>query len=413
MCCIGSWRNTGEGIPEVSKKFILTTRPTYDILDQVTQQGGRAIQMSRIVKRIVTAALVLGTALGLLAAVRLIRLDQSETVERQIKVDELAEELKPLTEERLDWRERKRAWTKRLDAGVKGDACILISVDNMDTNLYDTVYKMFALYGLKATFSLKGGHALADPESQDKEYIDTEQFKEMLELGWEYAVSAEKSEASSTDDLDEGYEEADGSDEEGEPEELMDGRPYLERLDEAIQGLKDQGLAQPGTVLLDAGEFSDEVMRGLQQRGFTMVSVRNEGKELLIGEAPDEGLFKIDAMTLNESDTTLGILMNEAAENRQSIAICINNVANIARDREFDVTLTRFSSFVNKVSLMEQQNLIRVMTYSEYVQYQEQKEQDAKSLQVRYSKFITKMNARLEEIEKEEKAIVARVMGAD
>lgn len=346
--------------------------------------------MNRSARVFLKALLILATVAGLVFAAWIIKQDEVETEERQAAVDELEEELKPLLEERAVWKEKDDEWKKRLDEKVKGESCVLISIDNMDKNLYDTIYMMMAPYGMRATFSLKGGHILSNPdaEAKEKDYIDTEQFQEMIELGWEYAVSA--------DDLEE---DAEGT------EEIT----YLERLDEALQGLENQGLEQPQTVFLNTADYSQEVKAGLIERGFTMANVISTKTDAVIGERAED-IFQIDSVLLNQGNNSIEQLLDQAAANRQSIAVSINNVIRISKDSDTDVSLTAFSSFLNRVKTLEEQGLFQVMTYSEFQEYQIQKEKDTARLTKQYSEFKSEMQVRMEEIDQEEKEIVERVM---
>lgn len=349
--------------------------------------------MNRGVRIFLKVLLVLATVAGLVFAVWIIREDEAETAERQEAVDELEVELSPLLDERAEWKEKDNEWKKKLDEKIKGEACMLISIDNMDKNLYDTIYTMMAPYGMRATFSLKGGHALEDPETQEKEYIDTEQFHEMQEMGWEYAISVDSQEEEKTE-------------EESETEE---GLSYLERLDAALHGLESQELEKPKTVFLEASDDSEEVKAGLIERGFAMENVVSEKTDTFIGERTED-IYRIDSVLLDQSNSSIEQLLDQAAANRQSLAVTVKNVTRITKENDTSVSLTVFSSFLNRLRTLEEQGLFNVMTYSEFNEYQQQREKDKVRLTKKYSEFKNEMKARLEEIEKEEKEIVARVM---
>jgi len=365
--------------------------------------------MNRGVRIFLKVLLVLATVAGLVFAVWIIRQDEAETAERQEAVDELEVELRPLLDERAEWKEKDSEWKKKLDEKIKGESCMLISIDNMDKNLYDTIYMMMAPYGMRATFSLKGGHTLSDPEAQgkEKEYIDTEQFQEMQDMGWEYAVSVDSQEDGEPEE-----------ETEEESEEESEGElSYLERLDAALQGLENQGLEKPKTVFLEAADDSEEVKAGLIERGFVMENVVSEKTDTVIGEKTED-IYRIDSVLLDQSNSVLldqnnssiEKVLDQAAINRQSLAITVKNVTRITKENDTSVSLTVFSSFLNRLRMLEEQGYFKVMTYSEFNEYQKQREKDKVRLTKKYSEFKSEMKARLEEIEKEEQEIVARVM---
>lgn len=349
--------------------------------------------MNRGARKLLTAFMILATLAGIAFAVWLIRQDEIESAVRQETVDMLTERLKPLTNERAEWKKKDQKWKKKLDAKIKGESCMLISIDNMDKNLYDTIYMMLAPYGMKATFSLKGGHTLSDPEEKEKDYLDSEQFQEMQEVGWEYAVSAENAE----------------TDEESDEESEEEPAPFLERLDAALQGLDAQDIKHPKTVFLNASDSSQEVLSGLQERGFTMASVVSSNEVPVIADVT-EGIYQIDSALLNQDDTEIEQMMDKAAANSQSMAVSVNNVVRISKDGETDVSLTKFSSFVNRLRIMEEQGLFRVMTYSEFYDYQKQRKKDIVQLEEKYRKFRSEMQERIAQIDEEEQNIVDEMM---
>ena len=339
--------------------------------------------MNRGVRIFLKVLLVLATVAGLVFAVWIIREDEAETAERQEAVDELEVELSPLLDERAEWKEKDNEWKKKLDEKIKGEACMLIGIDNMDKNLYDTIYMMMAPYGMRATFSLKGGHTLADPEEQgnEKEYIDTEQFQEMQDMGWEYAISVDSQEEEKTE-------------EESETEE---GLSYLERLDAALQGLESQELEKPKTVFLEASDDSEEVKAGLIERGFAMENVVSEKTDTPIGERTED-IYRIDSVLLDQSNSSIEQILDQAAANRQSLAVTVKNVTRITKENDTSVSLTVFSSFLNRLRMLEEQGYFNIMTYSEFNEYQQQREKDKVRLTKKYGEFKSEMKARLEEI---------------
>ncbi|MCR2018945.1 hypothetical protein NSB04_04180, partial [Blautia pseudococcoides] len=123
------------------------------------------------------------------------------TAERQQHVNELAKELQPVNGERKKWQDDDKAWKATLEKKTKGESCMLLGVDSMGRNLYDTVFTMMAQYGFKATFTLKDGQLPISPDVEEasREYIDTEQFREMLDAGWEYGISVSEREITGED----------------------------------------------------------------------------------------------------------------------------------------------------------------------------------------------------------------------
>lgn len=140
-----------------------------------------------------------------------------------------------------------------------------------------------------------------------------------------------------------------------------------------------------------------------------MANVISTKTDAVVGERAED-IFQIDSVLLNQGNNSIEQLLDQAAANRQSIAVSINNVIRISKDSDTDVSLTAFSSFLNRVKTLEEQGLFQVMTYSEFQEYQIQKEKDTARLTKQYSEFKSEMQVRMEEIDQEEKEIVERVM---
>lgn len=363
-------------------------------------------------RKIVTALLIFGTIACMGGAVWLVRENTAEIKAREAVVSRLAKEMEPYTAERNEWKEKNKEWKKKLEQTQKGDCCVLIGIDNMDKDLYHTVYTQLARVGLRATFSLKGGHMLEDPEASEKNYIDTEQFREMQEFGWEYAVSADDLKIEDTDSGENEDSEEDVGSSENEDSEETEEIPadYAKRLEKALQNLDVQGIERPKTVFLNTEEGTEEVYDSLQKQGFLMANVIADQKASVIEER-SEGLYRIGSVLLYQENLGIESVLNEAVKTGQSLAVSINHVQEIVREAEQNVSQIKFSSFLNKIKTLEEQNLVRVMTYSEFYQYQEQKEADVARIEKKYQKFLDKMWERLAEIDEAEEKLEKEIMG--
>lgn len=385
--------------------------------------------MGKNLRKLLKALLILATIAGAALIARIYWQDGKEVVKRQETVDKLALEILPYTEERAEWKEKDREWKKKLSAKEKGEACVLLGINNMDKKLYDTIFSQLAPYGLRATFSLKGGHLMEDPEAEEekdkskdknkekeKEYINTEQFKEMVDFGWEYAVSVEEETSGEEETEDETGEEAESQTEtenqtEGEDAESeTETDDFLKRLDLTIASLESQGIKRPDLVFLEDEEASDEVLAGLSERGFSMANVITAKGTPLIGKLPEKGLCRIDSALLNQDDDDLTKVLYDAASKGACLAISVNDVLRISKDSEKEINLVKFSAFLGKISTLEAEGAISVMTYSEFYDYKKQSARDLLKLQKKYEKFQEEMNQRLAEIDKEEQKIRNEVM---
>lgn len=267
---------------------------------------------------------------------------------------------------------------------------MLLAVDNMERNLYDTVFSMMSQYGFKATFTLKDGQIPVSPDEDDntREYIHTEQFQEMLDAGWEYGVSVSEPEIT-----------------EAESGEYN----WLAKVDEALARLDQGQIGRPSVVFASASQYAAENDAELVNRGFREVSILSRDKVPVITDEESDFLH-IDSSFLNQNNMGIEQTMDKAASNRQSMAVTINEVLRVSKDGDADVGLTKFTSFFNKLKGMEEQGLFQIMTYSEYYDYQKQLEQNKEKLLAEYKEFKQEMKRKLAELDQQEQEIVERTM---
>lgn len=334
--------------------------------------------------------MILGSVICAVLFLLFIKNEEKLTAERQKHVNELAKELQPVNEERKKWQDDDKDWKTTLDKKTKGESCMLLAVDNMGRNLYDTVFTMMAQYGFKATFTLKDGQLPVSPDEDDKtrEYIHTEQFQEMLDAGWEYGISVSEPEITETEAGD--YD-------------------WMAKLDEALTHLDQGQVGRPSVVFASATQYAAEDDAELINRGFKEVSILGKDKVPVITDEESDFLH-IDSSFLNQNNMGIEQTMDKAVANRQSMAVTINEVLRVSKDGDADVSLTKFTSFFNKLKGMEEQGLFQIMTYSEYYDYQKQLEQNKIKLLADYKEFKQQMQQKMAELDQQEQEILKKTI---
>ena len=342
--------------------------------------------MKRKFKLIIKSLLFLGSILCAILFVLFIKNEEKLAVKRQEQVNELAVKLQPVNEERKKWQDEDKAWKDSMDKKIKGESCMLIAVDNIERNLYDTIFTMMAQYGFKATFTLKDGQLPESPDTEDKDrtYINTEQFQEMLDAGWEYAVSVTEPEITEAEQ-----------------------NNWIEQVDAVIGRLNEGKIGLTSVIFTTASQYSAENDPELISRGFREVSILNKEKASVITDS-EEDFLHIDSCFLNQNNMDIEQTMDKAASGRQSMAVTVNEVLRISKDGDTDVSLTKFTSFFNKLKGMEEQGLFQIMTYSEYYDYQKQLEINKEKLLAEYKEFKQEMKVKMAELDQQEQEIVKK-----
>lgn len=353
--------------------------------------------------RLITALLILLSFGGIALSVLFLRREQEEALERQQKVSKLAADLQPINEQRKEWQNKDKEWQAKLAEEKLGKSCILLSFDNMSSELYETMYEMMDQYGFRATFALRNGK-LPDWEEG---LLDGDEMREMLHSGWEYALSIGEDPVSSVEEEDDyyTYEEEMETETETAAETEQEQQSFLELVDDALTAISEAGMELPATLFCTEEQFAEASGTAIAAKGFSMVQVLDEDGFPVIAEK-GESLWRIDAGLYKQKDMDLEQTLDQAIENKESVAISINEVLKISKDAEYDLSLVKFSSLLNYLKGMEEQGLINILTYSEFYQHEEQLAEAYEALTKEYAAFRQEMNDAVAALDEQEQQVV-------
>lgn len=354
----------------------------------------------RRINRLVTVLLILLSAAGIALAAKFLRHEQELDNARQAKVSNLASQLQPINEKRLEWQAKDKEWQASLEEKKKGTPCILLSFDNMGSSLYETMYEMMEQYGFRATFTLRNGWIPAEDEG----LITGEEMREMLHRGWEYALSIGEDPVPEEDEEDDDYwyqEEETETESETDAEALS----FMARVDNSLDAISDAGLELPETLFCTGDQYEETTDTKLAGRGFKMVRVLSEDGFPVIGEQGDK-IWKIDGGLYNQKDTDIEDVLDQAVQNKNSVSVSINEVLKISKEPEYDLSLMKFSSLLNYLKGLEEQGAINVVTYSEFYQYEEEQAAEYDALTKEYAAFRQEMNEDIKALDAQEAQIV-------
>ena len=355
--------------------------------------------------RFVTILLAVLSVIGIVAAVLFLRNEMRLSQERQEVVGRLSAELEPINEERNEWIGKDEEWQKNLAEKQKGTTCILLCFDDLGENLYDTVFTSMDDYGFKGTFSLKNGVIPGLDEAE----MDAEEFEEMLDSGWDLAVSFGKNAASDEDGEDgEETETTVETDDTGEAivsePVLRTGKEWLDQIDSFRQRLEENEMVVPEILFCSQEQYESVSEDQLTSLGFEMVRVENTEEFPAI--SVDEGkLLKIDS-GLYSQRSDLGNQIEQAVQKGESLAIDVNRVIRITSDPDYELSASRFSALLSQLKSMEEQELLHVYTFTEYSEYMQKEKKEYKAMLAQYNTFREEMNARTDELDRMEQELV-------
>jgi hypothetical protein len=243
-----------------------------------------------------------------------------------------------------------------------------------------------------------------------KDVITTEQFEEMIESGWEYALEltddTSSEETQSEEEPETETEEAWEDQAEGEEPQTEDTRSYRDKADSYLNLLEEYGYDLPQTLLCTQAQYADLTAEYILGRGFQAVCVLDQDTFPTIGEKEDR-LWVIDSGIYTQQVRDLETQIQTAIQKQQSIAITINEILKISQDATYDLSISRFGSLLNTLKNLEEQGEINIVTYSEFCQYGEEQEQAYKELVNSYSMFRQEMEEQLDDLDRQEQEIVA------
>lgn len=377
-------------------------------------------------QKALTCLLILLCLAGVGFAAWFLRQEQKLASKRQQEISQVAAELEPINQERRQWEQEDKEWQKTLADKQKGRTCVLLSFDNMTRELYDTIFSQMDQYGFRGTFMMRNGQMPSWEAEKNDELSSGEMMQELLDAGWDYAVSVGEMSDGSEEQTE--Y-QRDFSDEFGdellmsesetenatEETEVQTEAPQTEAvgfaasLDAALVSMGERGYAQPLTVFCTQEQYGEMSEQAFTDRGFSMVSVKNNAELPVINAEQQEGLRVIDTGVYTQQDENLEKQLDAIVSKQQSVAISINEVVKISKNIDYDLNLTTFTSLLNYLKELENDRKINVLTYSEYQQYEQLRQESYEAARKEYAVFREEMQAAIEKLDQQEAAIAQKL----
>lgn len=392
--------------------------------------------MRRLHKAVTLLLIVLCMA-GAAFAYQFLKKEQQRATMRQQEISEVSKQLEPINQKRREWEKQDKEWQAALAEKQTGRTCVLLGFDNMSRELYDTIFELMDQYGFRGTFAMRNGSMPSWETEKNDEYTSGEMMQEMLDAGWDYALSigeepseedeeetqyapdfsdefgdiAAQSETISGEETDASAE--DGTNPETESESETEAAGFLGELDDALTRLSENGYTQPATLFCTGEQYGEATDKELADMGFTMVSIADTQEHPTIdqeeNEEEDAKLWVIDTGVYTQRDDQMEKELDAIVAKQQSVAISINEIVKISRDIDYDLSLTTFTSLLNYLKELESDRKINVLTYSEYYQYEQLRKEAYESALSEYAAFREEMLAALEDLDVQEGQIAKQL----
>ena len=355
----------------------------------------------------VTFLLVILSVAGIGLAAVFLKHENQLAAQRQQKMAQLNEQLQPINAQRKELQEKDKTWQKSLEEEKKGKPCVVLCFNTMEEEVYDTMYDMMEQYGFRGTFALKDGHV---PGYSDDAVTGSE-VSEMLDDGWEYALAEDLNAGKTTEDelsfLNETETET-GTDQEEAEESSEEGfnASFREQLDAHISTLDEYQMSRPQTIFCTQQQYDQLSTADLTEKGVQAVCILNEAEFPILEESEEDNVRVLQAGVYTQQDMKVEETLTNAINNNKSMVICMNSVKKISEDAGYDLSITKFTSLLTTLKNLEDQGEIYVLTFSELLQYEDQKDQSYEKLASQYAKFKEEMNQKLKELNQQEQQAV-------
>ena len=355
----------------------------------------------------VTFLLVILSVAGIGLAAVFLKHENQLATQRQQKMAQLNEQLQPINAQRKELQEKDKTWQKSLEEEKKGKPCVVLCFNTMEEEVYATMYDMMEQYGFRGTFALKDGHV---PGYSDDAVTGSE-VSEMLDDGWEYALAEDLNAGKTTEDelsfLNETETETGTDQEEAEESsEESSNASFREQLDAHISTLDEYQMSRPQTIFCTQQQYDQLSTADLTEKGIQAVCILNEAEFPILEESEEDNVRVLQAGVYTQQDMKVEETLTNAINNNKSMVICVNSVKKISEDAGYDLSITKFTSLLTTLKNLEDQGEIYVLTFSELLQYEDQKDQSYEKLASQYAKFKEEMNQKLKELNQQEQQAV-------
>lgn len=326
--------------------------------------------------------------------------------QRQQKMAQLNEQLQPINAQRKELQEKDKTWQKSLEDEKKGKPCVVLCFNTMDEEVYDTMYDMMDQYGFRGTFALKDGHV----PGYSEDAVTGSEVSEMLDDGWEYAIAEDLTAGKATDNelsfLNETETETDQETEVySDDGEETTTASYTDQLDSHLNTLDEYQLSRPQTLFCSQEQYDQLSTSDLTEKGIQAVCILNED-DFPVMEESEGDIRVLQAGVYTQQDMKVEESLTNAVNNNKSMVICVNSVKKISEDAGYDLSITKFSSLLTTLKNLEEQGSVYVLTFSELLQYEDQKASSYENLASQYAKFKEEMNQQMEELDAQEQQAV-------
>ena len=226
---------------------------------------------------------------------------------------------------------------------------IIIVVNNIDRSLYDIIYPQMKKFGYKGVFVLMDGKVPGENAND----ISWEEYQEMLNDGWEYAV--------------------------GISQDTRDVSLWNQELNNAIECWKEKGIVQPSVYFDEIEGNQIRLYDDLKRCGFTSIIENNNSETCLVKENT-ENILVIKSLNLKEKYSGVSKTMRNVCSTGKSLSISLPCIRDEINDENEELSVSKLEIFLGQLTEMEQYGY-NIRTDKEYIQICEKTKREVEELE--------------------------------
>lgn len=263
-------------------------------------------------------------------------------------------------------------WQRKMDKKSKGEPSVLVTVSSIDESLYTKIYPKMQEQGYKGMFALSDG---VIPGEKDGE-ITREQFEDLLNNGWNYAfsITAKRDEKNSAE--------------------------WLKALDVAIARWKENGIENPGILVCQNGQYTDDLQNELKNRGIHFI-VEIKDKQITFEGDYKEDWHKMESVFLKEDYSNVTTMMKSAKEAGQSLGITLYCAKDQVANTEKELSVKKLDQFISQLEDMTKDGY-QILSYGEYIDSRKKSNGELAEMKKEYEAFRKDKQEQLEQIDANE-----------
>lgn len=309
--------------------------------------------------------------------------NQRQAAQKQREIFNDSQAITQLNMEKSQLQDENTKRQEELNAANTPAVQIILTFEYSDRNLYEKIFPLLDSYGFKGNFQL----ATNTLWQGRTDLITLEEFKEMQDAGWDYAITDG---ANSSDSLDYNGEKAD---------------LWQSVLSTELDNLKGQNIAAPTTYIANTKEAGSILPLELEEQGFEVLQLAGDGTLACLSSKVNLASIDTTLLSMNQGVTAIQTEIDKAVNENRSLIIQTKRIINPCFDK-VNVSTRKYTLMLDYLKNLESTGALEIVTYSEFYENEINRYEKAVSLQADYDQWLIEYNAQMAELDEKVQTIM-------